>query len=83
MVNASIINVFPFFFTLQSFKLIKNKTYRTIILPLVLYGFDTWSLTMEVVYRLRLCERRTFGSERDEVRPESRKLRNEEIYDLQ
>jgi hypothetical protein len=62
---------------------IKNKTHRTIILPLVLFGFGTWPLTLEVVCRLRLFERRTFGSERDEVRRESRKLRNEELYDLQ
>jgi hypothetical protein len=51
-------------------------------LPVVVYGFDTWSLTLEYVYRLRLFERRTFGSKRDEVRRESRKLHNEELYDL-
>lgn len=83
MVNASIINGFSINFTLQSLRRIMNKTYRITILPLTLCGFDTWSLTLEVVYRLRLFERRTFGSERDEVRRESRKLRNEEFYDLQ
>jgi len=48
------------------------KVYRTIILPVVLYRHETWSLTLRV-----------FGPERDEVTGEWRKLHNEELKDLQ
>jgi hypothetical protein len=52
-------------------KCIKIKIYRTIILPLVLYGYQTWSLTLREVCRLRVFEnevlRRIFGPKRDEV----------------
>ena len=44
---------------------------RTIILPVVLYGFETWSLTLREERRLRVFEnrvlRRVFGPKRDEV----------------
>jgi hypothetical protein len=47
------------------------KIYRTIILPVVLYGCETWSLTLREEYRLRVIEnrelRRIFGPKRDEV----------------
>jgi hypothetical protein len=47
------------------------KIYRTIILPLVLYGCETWSLTLREECRLRMVEnrvlRRIFGPKRDEV----------------
>jgi hypothetical protein len=47
------------------------KIYRTIILPVVVYGFETWSLTLREERRLRVFEnrmlRRIFGSKRDEV----------------
>ena len=40
--------------------------YRTIILPVVLYGCETWSLTLREEHRLRML-RRVFGPKRDEV----------------
>ena len=53
------------------FKNLKIKIYRTIILPVVLYGCETWSLTLREEYRLRVFEnrvlRRVFGPTRDEV----------------
>jgi hypothetical protein len=62
------------------------KIYRTIILPVVLYGCETWSLTLREERRLRVFKnrvlRRIFGSKRDEVTGEWRKLHNEEFNDL-
>ena len=62
------------------------KTYRTIILPVVFYGCETWSLTMREERRLRVFEnrvlRRIFGAKRDEVIEEWRKLHNEKLNDL-
>jgi hypothetical protein len=50
---------------------VKVKIYKTIILPVVLYGCETWSLTLMEEHRLRVSEkrvlRRVFGSKRDEV----------------
>ena len=67
-------------------KNLKIKIYRTIILPVVLYGCETWSLTLREERRLRVIEnrvlRRVFGSKRDEVTEEWRKLHNEELSDL-
>jgi len=67
-------------------KNLKIKIYRTIILPVVLYGCETWSLTLREVRRLRVFEnrvlRKIFGSERDEVTGEWRKLQNEELNNL-
>ena len=52
-------------------KNLKIKKYRTIILPLVLYGCETWSLTLREERRLMVFEnkvlRRIFGPRRDEV----------------
>ena len=52
-------------------KNLKIKIYRTIILPVVLYGCETWSLTLREERRLRVFEnrvlRRVFGPKRDEV----------------
>jgi hypothetical protein len=63
-----------------------QKLYRTAALPVVLYGCDTWSLTLRAEYRLRVFQNRMlreiFGSKRDEVRGEWRKLHNEELSDL-
>jgi len=63
-------------------KNLKNKVYRTIILP-VLYGCETWSLTLREECRLRVFEnrvlRRMFGPKRGEVTMEWRKLYNEEL----
>jgi hypothetical protein len=67
-------------------KNLKVKIYKTIILPSVLYGCETWSLTLRKEHRLRMFEnrllRRIFGPKRDEVTEEWRKLRNEELRDL-
>jgi hypothetical protein len=62
------------------------RKYKTIILPVVLYGCETGSLTLREEHRLRMFEnrvvRRIFGSKRDEVTGEWRKLHNEELRDL-
>ena len=60
-------------------KKLKIKIYRTIILPVV-YGCETWSLTLRVFENRVL--RRVFGPKRDEVTGEWRKLHNEELSDL-
>jgi hypothetical protein len=55
-------------------KIIKIKIYKTIILPVVLYGYETWSLI------LRVFENRVL---RDDVIGSWRKLHNEELHNLQ
>jgi len=54
---------------------------RTVILPVVLYGCETWSLTLREERTLRVFER-IFGPKRDEVTRGWRKLHNEELNDL-
>ena len=58
----------------------KIKIFRTINLPVVLYGCETWSLILREEHRLKLFEnrllRRIFGPRRDEVTGEWRKLHN-------
>jgi len=65
---------------------IKIKIYRTIILPVVFYGCETWSLTLGEERSLRVFEnrvlRRIFGPEWDEVTVEWGKLHKEELSDL-
>jgi hypothetical protein len=67
-------------------KNLKIRIYKTIILPTVLYGCETWSLTLREKHRLRVIEnrvlRRIFGPKRDEVKGEWRKLHNEGLRDL-
>jgi len=67
-------------------KNLKIKIYRTIILPVVLYGRETWSLTLREERRLRVFEnsvlRRIFGLRRGEVTGERRKLHKEEQNNL-
>jgi hypothetical protein len=67
-------------------KHIEIKVYRTTILPVVLYGSETWALTLREEYRLRLFEnrvlRRIFDPKRFEVTGEWRKLHFEELNDL-
>jgi hypothetical protein len=62
------------------------KIYKTIILPVVLYGCETWNLTLREEHRLRVLEnrvlRRIFGPKRDEVTGGWRKLHNEELHGL-
>jgi hypothetical protein len=67
-------------------KNIKIRIYKTIILLVVLYGCETWSLTLRAEYRLRVFENRVLriiiGTKRLEVKGGSRKLHNEEIHNL-
>jgi hypothetical protein len=63
---------------------LKIKIYRTIILPVVLYGCETWSLILWEKHGLRVCENRVlwriFGPRGDEVTGEWRKLHNDFNY---
>jgi hypothetical protein len=65
---------------------LKVKIYKTIILPVVLYGCETWFLTLREENILRVFEnrvlRRIFRPKRDEVTGEWRKLHNEELHIL-
>jgi hypothetical protein len=65
---------------------VKVRIYKTIILPVVLYGCETWSLTVREGHRLRVFEnrvlKRIFGSKRDGVTGGWRKLYNEEFHNL-
>jgi hypothetical protein len=67
-------------------KYIKIKILRTIILPVVEYGCETWSITLKEERRLRVFGdrvlRRIFGPKREEVTEEWSKLHNEELNDL-
>jgi hypothetical protein len=60
--------------------------YRTIILPVVLCGCETWSLTLREEHRLRVFDNRVLGRifvpKRDEVTGKWRKLHNDEFNDL-
>jgi hypothetical protein len=66
-------------------KKVKIRKYKIIILPEVLYGCETWSLTLREEHRLRVFEnrvlRRMFGLKGDEVTGGWRKLHNEELDD--
>jgi hypothetical protein len=68
------------------FLLLSTYPYKTIILPVVLYGCESWSLTLREEHRLRVLEnrvmRRTFGPKRDKVTGDWRKLHNEELHNL-
>jgi hypothetical protein len=76
--------------SLLSFRLLsrnlKVKIYKTIILPVVLYGCETWSLSLRQEHGLRVFEirvlRRIFRPKRVEVTGECRKLHNEELLNL-
>jgi len=65
---------------------LRIKIYITIILPVVLYGCKTWSLTLMEERRLRVFEkrvlRRIFGHNKDEATGEWRKVHNEDLNDL-
>jgi len=67
-------------------KNLEIKIYRIVILLVVLYGCETWSLTLGEERKLRVFEnivlRRIFGPRRDEVTEEWRRLNNEELNDL-
>jgi hypothetical protein len=65
---------------------VKIKIYRIIMLPTVLYGCETWSLTLREEHWMRVFEnrvlKRIFGLKRDLVTREWRKLHNKELNDL-
>jgi hypothetical protein len=65
---------------------LKVRRYKTIILPVVLYGCETWSLTLTEQHRLSVFENRMlrsiFGCKSDEVMGEWRKLQNGELHNL-
>jgi hypothetical protein len=60
--------------------------HRTIVLHIVLYGCETWSITLREELRVKVMENRMlrgiFGPKRDDVIGEWRKLHNEELSDL-
>jgi hypothetical protein len=65
---------------------VKVKIYKTITVPVVLYGREIWSHTLREEHKLRVFEnrvvRRIFGPKRDEVTGEWRNLHNEELHIL-
>jgi hypothetical protein len=64
---------------------LKVKIYKTVILWMVLYGCETWSLTLREEHRRRVFENRVlrlFGPKRDEVMGECRMLHNGELHNL-
>jgi hypothetical protein len=67
-------------------KIARIRLYKTIILPVVLYAYETWSLTLREEPRLRVFEnrmlRRIFGPRRDVVTGGWRNLHNEELHNL-
>jgi hypothetical protein len=73
------------FVFLSHIKNLKIKIYKTIILPVVLYGYKTWPLTLREEHRLRVFEnsvlRSIFGPKREEDRS-WRKLHNDELHSL-
>ena len=75
-----------FLFSSLLSKNLNIKINITITLPVVLYGCETWSLTMKKERRLRVFENRVlrtiFGPKRDEVTGEWRQLHIEELNDL-
>jgi hypothetical protein len=67
-------------------KIVKIRIYKIIILPVVLYGCETWSLTLREEQRLRVFEnrvlKRIFSQKRDEVMGDWRKLHTVELHNL-
>jgi hypothetical protein len=65
---------------------LKVRIYKTIILPAVLYGCKTWSLTLRDEHRLRMFQnrvlRRIYGPKSDEVMGEWRTMHNGELHNL-
>jgi hypothetical protein len=61
---------------------VKTKIYKTIILSVVLYGCETWSLTLREEHFENRVLRRIFGPKRDEVTGSWRKLHNERLHSL-
>jgi hypothetical protein len=73
-------------FSLLFSRNLKVKTNKAISLPVALYGFETWSLTLREEHRFRVFENRVlgriFGSKRDEVTGECRKLHSGKLHNL-
>jgi hypothetical protein len=67
-------------------KNIEIRIYKAIILPVVLYGCENWSLTLREEHQVRVFEnrvlRRIFGPKREEVTGGWRKLHNEELCEF-
>jgi hypothetical protein len=65
---------------------VKVRIYKTIILLVVLYGYETWSLSVREEHKLRVFEnrvlRKIFGPKRDGVTGGWRKLHNEELHNF-
>jgi hypothetical protein len=80
--NYSVKNLLSFRLTSKNLKI---KIYKTVILPVVLYECETWSLILREEHRLRLFDnrvlRRIFGPEREED-GSSRELHNDEPHNL-
>jgi hypothetical protein len=76
------INLLSFYLISKNLKI---KIYKTVILSVVLYGCETWSLTLREEHRLRVFEnrvlRRIFGPKREEDRS-WRKLHSDELHNL-
>jgi hypothetical protein len=64
----------------------KVKIYKAIILPVILYGYEIWSLTLREEHRLRVFENRLLrkitGPKRDEIKGEWKKLHNGQLHNL-
>jgi hypothetical protein len=62
----------------------KIKIYRIIVVPVVLYGCETWSITLREGHRLKVFKnrvlRKIFGPKWDKVTENWRRLQNEELY---
>jgi hypothetical protein len=62
---------------------VRLKVYKTVILPVVLYGCEAWSLTLREEHRLRVFKDRVlsriFGAKRDEVTGQWRKFHDGEL----
>ncbi|KAJ4445737.1 hypothetical protein ANN_12422 [Periplaneta americana] len=86
MRNACYYSVEKFLSSSLLSKNLKVRIYKTVILPIVLYGCKTWTLTLREEQRLRVFEnkvlRKIFGAKRDEVTGEWRKLHNGELHAL-
>jgi len=72
--------------SILSSKSLKVNMYRTLILPVVFYGCETWSLILREERKLRVFEnmalKRIFGPRRDKVKGERRRFNNEKLNDL-
>ncbi|KAJ4431047.1 hypothetical protein ANN_19640 [Periplaneta americana] len=86
MGNACYYSVEKLFSSSLLSKNLKGRIYKTVILPVLLYGCETWTLTLREEHRLRVFEnkvlRKIFGAKRDEVTGEWRKLHNTELHAL-